>query len=50
MSWQFSPHQKRLSLTLPEVFGGQTYELALTGGYTFTARPAGFRAAETAAA
>ena len=36
MSWRFTPDQKRLSFTLPEDFGGMTYDVCLTGGYTFT--------------
>ena len=37
VSWRFTPGEKRLSLTLPPVFGGKTHEVCLTGGYTFVA-------------
>ena len=36
MSWQFTPHEKRLSITLPKELGGKTHQVCLTGGYTFT--------------
>jgi len=36
VSWQFTPNEKRLSITLPEPFGGRTHEVSLTGGYTFS--------------
>ena len=35
MSWRFTPGQKRLSMKLPEAFGGRTHEVRLEGGYTF---------------
>jgi hypothetical protein len=37
VSWRFTPDQKRLSITLPEEFGGGTHEARLSGGYTFAA-------------
>jgi hypothetical protein len=36
VSWQFSPEEKRLALSLPPELGGRTYEVCLRGGYTFT--------------
>lgn len=39
ISWRFTPGEKRLAITLPEAFGGQTHEVCLTGGYTFAAEP-----------
>lgn len=37
VSWQFIPDQKRLSIVLPKLFGGQTHQVCMTGGYTFAA-------------
>jgi hypothetical protein len=34
LRWRFQSEQKRLSLTLPPEFGGQTHEVRLVGGYT----------------
>jgi hypothetical protein len=39
VTWQFSPEEKRLALSLPEELGGRTYEVCLRGGYTFTRAP-----------
>jgi hypothetical protein len=41
VTWQFSPEEKRLSLSLPDELGGRTYELCLRGSYTFMLAPAG---------
>jgi hypothetical protein len=40
VSWQFNPEEKRLALSLPEELGGRTYDVCLSGGYTFTGAPA----------
>jgi hypothetical protein len=41
VTWQFSPGEKRLSLSLPDELGGRTYEVCLQGGYTFVLTRAG---------
>jgi hypothetical protein len=40
VTWQFSPGERRLALSLPKELGGHTYEVCLQGGYTFTRVPA----------
>jgi hypothetical protein len=37
VSWGFNPKEKRVDLTLPQAFGGRTYELCIAGSYTLTA-------------
>jgi len=37
VSWRFTPGEKRLSITLPESFGGKTHQVCIEGGYTFVA-------------
>lgn len=39
VTWQFSPDERRLALSLPPELGGGTYEVCLRGGYTFTRAP-----------
>jgi hypothetical protein len=39
ISWRFTADEKRLSITLPQHFGGKTHELCLVGGYTFAPEP-----------
>lgn len=41
VTWEFSPGEKRLSLSLPDELGGRTYEVCLQGGYTFVLTRAG---------
>jgi hypothetical protein len=35
VSWHFTPDQKRLCFSLPQAFGGRSYEVCVKGGYTF---------------
>lgn len=40
VSWGFNPKEKRVVLTLPESFGGETHVLCIAGSYTFKGRAA----------
>ena len=35
MKWWFTPGEKRLSVKLPEAFGGATHHVTMAGHYTF---------------
>jgi len=35
VSWGFNPQERRVVLTLPECFGGETHVLCIAGSYTF---------------
>lgn len=40
VSWGFNPKERRVVLTLPEILGGRTQVLCISGSYTFRiARP-----------